>query len=261
MNRKRKIKFIVFSLLLSAVIALSGFMVWRELTDRQKEQETFASLSELAQTKPETSLPESTKPPEADIDTVEESEPEAAHKRNIPALTEENPDCVGWLSIDGTAVDYPVMHMPDEPQRYLRLDFYGSYSASGVPFLDGRCSLGSSNRIIYGHNMKNGTMFSSLKGYADKEYCLEHPVIEFETAAGCESYAVFAVAAVRKDDGWYDFITAAGEVEYDRQIETICGKALYDTGVIPVFGQQLLTLSTCYGAGKDGRLIVIAVKQ
>ncbi len=194
MNRKRKIKFIVFSLLLSAVIALSCFMVWRELTDRQKEQETFASLSELAQTKPESSLPESTKHPEAGRDNAEESEPEAAHKRNIPALTEENPDCVGWLSIDGTAVDYPVMHTPDEPQRYLRLDFYGSYSASGVPFLDGRCSLGSSNRIIYGHNMKNGTMFSSLKGYTS--------TLPFSALIAVKSLSgISAVSSVSVDSG------------------------------------------------------------
>ena len=73
-----------------------------------------------------------------------------------------NNDCFGWLSISGTNINYPVMHTPNNPQEYLHKNFYGEYSQNGVPFLDSRCAEDSSNLIVYGHNMNNGTMFADL---------------------------------------------------------------------------------------------------
>ena len=157
-------------------------------------------------------------------------------------------------------LSYPVMHTPDNPQKYLRRSFYGEYSQSGVPFLDWRCDLQSDHLIVYGHNMKNGTMFSSLRNYTDPAFCAAHPVIEFQTADGMEKYMVFAVAAVQKTDTWYSFIHAADSTDFTEQTAAFLQKSLYDTGVTPVYGQQIITLSTCYGSGKNGRLIVAAVK-
>lgn len=148
----------------------------------------------------------------------------------------------------------------EQPQKYLRLDFYGQYSVSGVPFLEGRCSLEGEHLIIYGHNMKNGTMFGRLKQYADKDYLSEHPAIEFETASGCVRYEVFAVAVVNKYDDWYSFTGAADEAAYQEQISCIREKALLKTEAVPVYGRQLLTLSTCYGSGSDKRLLVIGAE-
>ena len=192
----------------------------------------------------------------------EQAEPteEPAAERNISALIAANTDCIGWISIDGTNISYPVMHTPNDPQKYLRRSFHGQYSQSGVPFLDRRCSMDSDNLIIYGHNMKNGTMFSSLRNYTDPAFCAAHPVIEFQTADGMEKYMVFAVAAVQKTDTWYSFIHAADSTDFTEQTAAFLQKSLYDTGITPVYGQQLITLSTCYGSGKNGRLIVAAVK-
>ena len=180
--------------------------------------------------------------------------------RDLSGLFAQNSDCIGWLCIPGTVVNYPVMHTPENPQKYLRRSFYGEYSQSGVPFLDRRCGLDSDNLIIYGHNMKDGTMFSSLRNYTDPAFCAAHPVIEFQTADGAEQYTVFAVAAVQKTDAWYSFIHAADSTDFTEQAAAIMQKSLYDTGVTPVYGQQIITLSTCYGSGKNGRLIVAAVK-
>ena len=192
----------------------------------------------------------------------EQAEPteEPAAERNISALIAANTDCIGWISIDGTNISYPVMHTPNDPQKYLRRSFHGQYSQSGVPFLDRRCSMDSDNLIIYGHNMKNGTMFSSLRNYTDPAFCAAHPVIEFQTADGMEKYMVFAVAAVQKTDTWYSFIHAADSTDFTEQTAAFLQKSLYDTGITPVYGQQIITLSTCYGSGKNGRLIVAAVK-
>lgn len=172
MTKIRKISLAVVSVLLSALLLLSGFMVYKELSDRQKEKEDFAELSELVQiTPPEQHQPDVTEPPT-------DNEPKPACRRDLSLLFAQNGDCIGWLSIPDTIVDYPVMHTPENPQKYLRRNFYGEYSQSGTPFLDSRCSMDSGNLIIYGHNMQNDTMFGSLPKYMEEAYRQAHPVIE-----------------------------------------------------------------------------------
>ena len=191
----RRISLAVLSVLLLAIAALSGFMIYTQLSDRQKEKEEFDTLAEMAEVTPEKTNDETAVP------TDDTSEP----VRDLSGLFAQNSDCIGWLCIPDTQLSYPVMHTPDNPQKYLRRSFYGEYSQSGVPFLDWRCDLQSDHLIVYGHNMKNGTMFSSLRNYTDPAFCAEHPVIEFQTADGVEQYTVFAVAAVQKTDAWYSF--------------------------------------------------------
>ena len=151
MRMRNKPVLIFFCLLLSAAAVLAGANIYSELKERQKEKEDFAAVSQIAEPTVTAEQTES-----------EQAEPteEPAAERNIPKLIAANTDCIGWLSIDGTNISYPVMHTPHDPQKYLRRNFYGEYSQSGVPFLDGRCDFQSTNLIIYGHNMKNGTMFS-----------------------------------------------------------------------------------------------------
>lgn len=230
MRTRNKPVLIFFCLLLSAAAVLSGVKIHSELKERQKEKKDFASVAEIAK------LPMTEAPAESVTDTETETSAEPterpAAERNIQALITENADCIGWLSIDGTNISYPVMHTPSDPQKYLRRNFYGKYSQSGVPFLDGRCDLQSSNLIIYGHNMKNGTMFSDLKKYLNTDFLNSHRAVRLETADGVFLFTVTEVRRTNTSDAWYDRIAA----EDDRQ----------------------LILSTCYGSGKDGRLLIIA---
>ena len=223
MRTRNKPVLIFFCLLLSAAVVLSGVKIHSELKERQKEKEDFAAVSQIAE--PTVTAAEA------------ESEPteQSAAERNIPALIAENADCIGWLSIDGTNISYPVMHTPSDPQKYLRRNFYGKYSQSGVPFLDGRCDLQSSNLIIYGHNMRNGTMFSDLKRYVDRDFLNANRTVKFETTDGVQTFIVTEAQKTNTSDAWYDRIAA----EDDRQ----------------------LILSTCYGSGKDGRLLIIAAES
>lgn len=254
---RKKISFVILSLLLWALLILSGVMTGWEFSNRQKDKDNFHILAKLVEPKDNTAV----EPEETEIRRSTAEEPEAAqHQRNLAPLFRENSDCIGWLSILDTGVDYPVMHTPAEPQKYLRKNFYGEYSTSGVPFLDGRCSLTGTNLILYGHNMKNGTMFASVTGYANEDYAKEHPAIEFETASGCTVYQVFAVTVVDKYDDWYGFIGAVDEAAYQEKISNIRDRAMYTTGAVPEYGSQLLTLSTCYRSGSDQRFLVIAVE-
>lgn len=232
MRTRNKPALIFFCLLLSAAAVLSGVKIHSVLKERQKEKKDFASVAEIAK------LPMTEAPAESVTDTETETsaepteQPVAGH--NIQALIAENADCIGWLSIDGTSISYPVMYTPSEPQKYLRRSFYGKYSQSGVPFLDGRCSTVGGNLIIYGHNMKNGTMFSDLKKYLNTDFLNAHRTVRLETAGGVFLFTVTEVRRTNISDAWYDRI--AGED-----------------------GRHLI-LSTCHGSGKDGRLLIIAAE-
>lgn len=183
-------------------------------------------------------------------------------KNRIGKLKEENGECIGWVSISGTGIDYPLMHSPAEPEKYLSKNFYGQKSASGVPFLDARCDLqNSDNLIIYGHRMKNGTMFSILKKYRKQSFWKEHPSVTVEFEDGKHSFFVFAVMTTDKLDTWYRFVRYLNEDEYDLMMQYAKNHSLYDTGAVPQYGTRLVSLSSCYGSGKDGRIIVIGMEE
>lgn len=222
MRTRNKPFLIIFCLLLSAAAVLAGANIYSELKERQKEKENFAAVSQIAE------------PTVTAAQTESEPTERPAAERNIQALITENADCIGWLSIDGTNISYPVMHTPPDPQKYLRRSFYGQYSQSGVPFLDGRCSTAGGNLIIYGHNMKNGTMFSDLKKYLNTDFLNAHRTVRLETAGGVFLFTVTEVLKTNTADPWYNRITAED-------------------------GRHLI-LSTCYGSGKDGRLLIIAAE-
>lgn len=107
MRTRNKAALIFFCLLLSAAAVLAGVNIYSELKERQKEKDDFAAVSQIAEP--------------AVTATQTESEPteQPAAERNIQALIAENADCIGWISIDGTNISYPVMHTPSEPQKYL----------------------------------------------------------------------------------------------------------------------------------------------
>lgn len=226
MRMRNKPALIFFCLLLSAAAVLSGINIYSELRQQQKEKEDFKAIAEIAE------LPMTEAPTEQTESGQAEPTEEPAAERNIPKLIAANTDCIGWLSIDGTNISYPVMHTPSDPQKYLRQNFYGKYSQSGVPFLDSRCSMNGGNLIIYGHNMKNGTMFSDLKKYLNTDFLNSHRTVRLETADGVFLFAVTEVRRANTADPWYD--------------RTTCED-----------GRHLI-LSTCYGSGKDGRLLIIA---
>ena len=179
---------------------------------------------------------------------------------SVADLFSMNADCFGWLSIAGTNISYPVMHTADNPQKYLNKNFYGEYSQSGVPFLDSRCNSDSTNLIMYGHNMNNGTMFADLCNYTDYSYFTQHPTVVFETKNGVSVYTVFAVMKVKADD-WYKFITADTKRDYENKIKYAKEHSLYNTGIIPENNKQLITLSTCYGGNSDNRILVLSVEN
>ena len=104
-------------------------------------------------------------------------------------------------------------------------------------------------------------MFAGLRGYREQTFCKSHTIIEFETAEECGCYSVFAVMTGNTDNNWYRFIDTETPEEYAKYIEKAKAASLYETGITPEYGEQILTLSTCTGLARDNRLLVLAVKR
>lgn len=201
------------------------------------------------------------------IEPAESLDPELEEAQNAyakyKALYEENSDFIGWISIDGTNVNYPVMQTIETPDFYLKHGFDKAYSNYGVPYLDESCATGlSNNLVIYGHNMKNGSMFHDLLNYSTVSYWEDHQIIRFDTLSQLNEYQV--VLAFRFDTNneyfRYNEYTDMNEDEFIEFMEECRIRQLYDTGVSVEYGDELLTLSTCEYTYDNGRFVVLAKK-
>ncbi len=183
----------------------------------------------------------------------------------LAALYEENPDLVGWLSIAGMKIDYPVMQC-DDNEYYLSHDFYGKEDKYGCLFVKDIADVDkpSDNFIIYGHNMKDGAMFGDLDLYKKEAFYKEHTTIRFDTLYEERTYEIVAVFLSRVykvgEEGfrYYSFYEAESEEDFYYFYDNIKSAALYETGVTAEYGDTFLTLSTCAYHEEDGRLVVVA---
>lgn len=270
-KHKEKIKIGIVIGVFSVIIIACLISIFSRLYAENKETEEFRQLAEIVtEETTDATIEETIK--KLHLLKVSDSDNEVQtgqpvyyttyyQPHSVSDLLSINSECFGWISIAGTNINYPVMHTPSNPQKYLNKNFYGEYSYSGTPFLDARCSADSTNLIIYGHHMNNGTMFAVLCNYTSKSYGEEHPRIILETKDGAFAYSVFSVMKVKSDDDWYRFTTVGTEKSYNSRIEYAKEKSIYDTGITPVYGQQILTLSTCYGYNQDDRILVLAVRN
>ena len=181
------------------------------------------------------------------------------------ALHEDNPDCIGWLTIEGTMIDYPVMYHPEEENYYLKRDFNGEYNANGCLFISEACNPDTcDNLIIYGHHMNSGKMFAALEGYKEQDFYEGHPLIIYNTLHGEETYQVMAAFCTPvytgKDFAYYAFTETENEKAYQSFVDAVRKRSIYDTGITAVYGDKLLTLSTCEYSQKNGRMVVVAKK-
>ena len=198
-------------------------------------------------------------------DTQQEISSESSVQPTSRNLYLENSDMVGWIQIEGTSIDYPVMQTPADPNYYLKHDFEKRYTDYGCPFMQADCDAiaSSDNLIIYGHNMKDGSMFADLAKYGSKDFWQAHKTVWFDTALGSSAYEIFAVihTTVQADADdvslFYRFVDAASPEEFADYVSACQARALYDTGISAQYGDKLLTLSTCDNITDNGRWLVI----
>ncbi len=190
---------------------------------------------------------------------VNSSEPNLIRK-----MATENNQIYGWININDTKIDYPVMYSGDD--YYLNHDFYHNKYDYGSLFIDKHNSIypRDINLIIHGHNASNGTMFGSLKKYKDYNYYLNHKTFTFETEEQKYEYEIIAVFLSKiyyttdNNFKYYKFYNTNSENIYNEFIKNVKKLSLYDTKITPKFPNNLITLSTCDDNNENGRLVVIA---
>lgn len=252
----------ILMIIISVVFALRAFY---EANSLRIEQEKFKNMAVKVDTAAEGKIQPQSSTISGTVSSSTADTPVVLPQ--YAELAQQNPEFYGWIKIDNTIVDYPVMYTPDDPKKYLRLNFDCEYSIAGTIFMDYRCSAESDNLILYGHNMENKTMFSSILKYKDETYWRAHPVIRFDTLYEQREYEVFAAFfdhIYNKNDTcfkYYNFIEAADEDAFKKAVCNYQEKALYDTETSVQYGDQFLTLSTCADHTENGRFVVVARRR
>lgn len=199
--------------------------------------------------------------------TKEEEKKELVVLEKYKKLFSQNKSLIGWIKIDDTNIDYPVMQTVNN-EYYLDHNYNQQYDKNGSIFLDKDCDITNpgTNMIIYGHHMKSGKMFGNLKLYSNKSYYDEHPIIQFDTIYEEGRYQIMYVfrSRIYNEDEivfkYYQFFDVATPEEFDSNMSEMAKLSLYDTGVTATYGDKLITLSTCDNSEQDGRFVVVAKK-
>ncbi|MBQ2785976.1 MAG: class B sortase [Oscillospiraceae bacterium] len=227
------------------------------------------SLRATTPTQPETTAPPN---PATDPNTgITDSKPtEPTEPQILPEYLpfyELNNDMVGWITIADTKVNYPVMQTPDNPDYYLKRNFYKMSSDWGAIYARESCDINrpSDNITLYGHHMKDGSMFAQLHKFQSKDFWQTHQTFTFDTLYEHHTYTIWAVfkTSANITENYYPyhrFSDAATEEEFNEFVQTIKKMDYYDTGITPVYGDKLVTLSTCEYTLDNGRFVVCAVR-
>lgn len=259
--KKTILVLLTFALVLT--VAGCGFWLTHYFIDAKEQRTAFETLSQEYVLE-STPVPESTASSESSSSPENSSEPAevvslttAPPRHDLAALAAENPDCVGWITIPDTGVDYPVMYTPDDPKRYLRRDFSGASASHGTPFLDGRnlAQAEGQNLILYGHNMMDGSMFKPLISYLEPSFRETHQEIYLELSEKQYRYKVLAVVETSTTSPFYTFTSLADPTAASDFRATLLKET--DLNVVHQ-ADGYLTLSTCNNGGGDSRVLVIA---
>ena len=253
MSKLQRILFLIFF----AVFVFSAAVIARYAANSYAQKRSYRHLAELAEQSAEN---EAAQPVQPSAENAPTQEPTLLAR--YEALYRENNDLVGWIKIDGTNINYPVVQSKDAPNFYLKHDFEKKYTNYGCPYAQQNCDVQapSDNVVLYSHNMKDGTMFSDLTNYKSESFWAQHPTIQFDTLTEQNEYTVIAAFKGEASElfAYNAFVYAETPEEFDAYVAAVKELALYDTGISAAYGDKLITLSTCEYSYENGRMVVVA---
>ncbi len=259
-------------ILLAAAVLSCAMFLW-QFFQNTRANETYDQVAKLAfreQTVP-ASAPAQTEPPETTVpeaipeETIWVPEPveddpnmELLKDMDLEALREINPDVVGWIIIPESKINYPLMQGTDN-DFYLNHTWDKRSNAVGSIFLEAQNSpdLTDFNTIVYGHNMKNGSMFGSLGKFASEYYRTPRPYVYVVSDQGIYRYEIFSFYKAQVDSFTYNLSFDQDATKISFLLESK-RSSLAETGVVPPPTDRILTLSTCAGGGYTHRWVVQA---
>ena len=257
----RKILLSIGAVAFAALFFFAGTKVLGWYMDSRQSQAEFEQVSQLIGT--QASSAEFSGAADEMVTTGAEDEPVILTiLEEYAALCEQNPDFVGWITIEGTRIDYPVMQSVNDPDFYLKHNFEKNYSSYGVPYIQADCDLlKSDNLIIYGHRMNDGSMFSDLNKYTDAAFYAEHKIIQFNTKYSYGSYEIIAAFKTTGGDNgfpYHRFVDAEDAQAFDEFVAACKEMSFYEIDATAQYGDRLITLSTCEYSQTNGRMVVVA---
>ena len=232
-----------------------------------KAKQTEDAIGELQQLKAESEAEEEDESEEGG-EVLKTKEGKKILKK-YKKLYKKNSDLIGWIQVKNTPIDYPVMQTPKDSEYYLHRNYNKEQDYNGLPFLDAACDPEDekSNLFIYGHHMKSGLMFKHLMDFESKDFYSKHKIVYLDTLYDEREYEVVAAfySQVYKDNQdvfkYYNYIGHLSEKNFKTYVKNIKSLSLYDTGITPEYGEQLLTLVTCAYHVEDGRFVVVARRK
>lgn len=267
MKKKIYIAAVVLFALLFAVSAFFLIRYYVQIGKAQKAYDELARIKEQALKEAIENAPvdENGVKQEPTLVTVtdKDGEPLLVLPEYAP-IYERNKDMVGWIRIDGTNIDFPVVQRKGVTDYYLYKNFDGEYSNQGAIYVREQCDVfkPSDNLTIYGHRTSAKTMFGALQNYKKQDFWQEHQYIQFDTISEHHTYQIISVFTIQSSEDsdfpYHLFVDAENDAEFVEFIDNARRYSLYDTGVTAEPGDKLITLSTCEGYGNLGRLVVVA---
>lgn len=270
--KKSNIIYILILLLLIGVFCFSAWQVGSYFLESRKQQDAFDNLAALVESA-KNAATDASQSSQATTGGAQETVPGETEGNTGPTILPEyaalyamNQDLVGWISIADTKINYPVMQTPDSPDFYLHRNFSKEPSSQGCIYVRESCDVNapSDNVTIYGHHMKDGSMFAGLMKYEKKSYWEEHDIIVFDTLTEHHTYRIFAVfkttASVGEGFAYHQFENAESKGTFDAFISKCKKLSLYDTGITPEYGDKIICLSTCEYTQTNGRFVIAAVR-
>lgn len=259
-EKKRKFFVLLCSLVAVGCLLYVGFYSYEDYRTKTN-YEQMAAIKDKVNMNPATNMSEQ----EVVIHYTKEENETPEVLEEYKNLFNMNKKLIGWLKIDDTIIDYPVMQTTDN-EYYLDHNINQEKDRNGALFLDKDCDVltRSTNLIIYGHHMKSGRMFGNLDDYESESYYKEHSIIQFDTIYEKGTYEIMYVFRSRVYSEaevvfkYYQFIDCYSEQEFESNMREMAAMSLYDTGVTAEYGDQLLTLSTCDSSETNGRFVVVA---
>lgn len=253
----------IFLILLIVIFTISSYFFIKKLVENKRENSVFTNLQEVVSNNNDITSENQN----IDTKNVVPSNLSIQNSYNLKSIIKINSDVIGWIKIDGTNIDYPVMQNGD---FYLHKNIYKNYSSHGTPYLAQYCNLlTSDNLIIYGHHMKDNSMFAQLEYYKNYNFYKSHKYIKLYTIDNnnttikntYEVMIAFKTIAY-SDQGfrYYSYIDFQNKEEYEEFIENCRKLEFYNTGIIGTNKDKYLTLSTCEYSQKNGRMIIVAKK-
>ena len=264
----KKAKLIV-NIVLALVFAFSAVMIALQVLDNSSGENEYRKAIEIAKGTGETSVTAETLNTATDasnageliwIPEAVEDDPvlEELRKTDLAALREVNPDVVGWIRVPDTKIDYPVVQGEDN-NFYLKHTWQGHENTVGTIFMDYGSSpdLTDFNTLIYGHNMRTGSMFASLRNYSQQDYFNAHPYVYLLVDNGAFRFEVFSAYQAELDASAYGQSFRQRETR-EKFLQDAAEKSAIETEITPGIRDRILTLSTCSGMGYETRWVVHA---